>query len=143
MVPIPFIDANGNRAFRYELSNIATAPTRPQNGNVHGGVGVADMLKIIETAYDKSNEFLMKIVEPKEGEDHLRGIERKKKLIDSISPPKTTSIGAQRLKPEEHRLEDGNHTPRKEESEKSRNGQEQERKQRYGTRGKEQQDTYL
>jgi len=95
MVPIPFIDANGNRAFRYELSNIATAPTRPQNGNVHGGVGVADMLKIIETAYDKSNEFLMKIVEPKEGEDHLRGIERKKKLIDSISPPKTTSIGAQ------------------------------------------------
>lgn len=68
MVSIPFIDANGNNAFRYELRNIAMAPTQSQNDNVHGGLGVADMLKIFETAYGKSNEFLMKYIEAR-GQD--------------------------------------------------------------------------
>jgi hypothetical protein len=140
LVPISFIDANGNPAIRYEHHSLATAPMAPQNGC--GGLTFADMLKIIETAYRRSNEFVMKFIEARGGEeDHLRGIEREKELSDSISPPKTTNIGAQRLKPEEHRIVDDSHAPRKEEREKSRNGQEQEMKQRYRTMGQEQEDT--
>lgn len=140
MVPIPFIDANGNRATKYELRNLATAPTQPQYGRFCGGLSVADMLKLIESAYDKSNEFVMKFIEAKRGEDQLGGIECEKKLTDSIGPPRTISIGAQRLKPEELRLEDDSHAPRKDEREKSTSRQEQEMKQRYKTKGQERED---
>jgi hypothetical protein len=73
----------------------------------------------------------------------LEGIEREKKLSDSISPPKTTSIETEGSKPEEHRSADNSHAPRNEEREKSRKGQEQEMKPRYRTRGQEQEDTLL
>jgi hypothetical protein len=140
LVPISFIDVNGNPAIRYEHHRFANAAMAPQN--VCGGLTFADMLKIIETAYRRNNEFVMKFIEARGGEqDQLGGIECEKELSDSISPPKTTSIGVQRLKPEEHKSEDDSHAPLKEEREKSRNEKEQEMKQRYRTRGQEQKDT--
>lgn len=142
LVPISFIDVNGKPATRYEHHSLATAPMAPQNRNACGGLTFADMLKIIETVYRRNYEFVMKFIEARGGEqEQLGGIEREKKLSDSISPPKTTSIRAQRLKPEEHRSEDDSHTPLKEEREKSRNEKEQEMKQKYGTMGQEQEDT--
>lgn len=145
MVPIQFIDANGNIAIRYELRNIATAPSQPQSGNVHGGLGVAGMLKIIETVYGKSNKFLMKYIEARgagskrAGEDPI-GVELAKSLGDSINSPQTSSIGAQRLNPEERTLEVDRHAGREEEREESRYEREQEMKQRDYTRGLEQGD---
>jgi hypothetical protein len=140
LVPIPFIDVNGNPAIRYEHHRLANAAMAPQN--VCGGLTFADMLKIIETTCRRNNEFVMKFIEAWGGEeDHFGGIEREKQLSDSISPSKTTSIGAQRLKPEEHKSKDDSHAPLKEEREKSRNEKEQEMKQRYRTRGQEQKDT--
>jgi len=139
LVPISFIDVNGNLATRYEHHSRANAAMAPQN--VCGGLTFADMLKIIETAYRRNIEFVMKFIEARGGEDHLRGIEREKKLNDSIRAPKTTSIGAQRLKPEKHRSEDDSHATLQEEREISRNEQDQEMKQRCRTRGQEQEDT--
>ena len=136
LAPISFIDANGNPAIRYEDHRLANVAMAPQN--VCGGLTFADMLQIIETAYRRNNEFVMKFIEARGGEVHFGGIEREKKLSDSISPPKTTSMGA---KPEEYKSEDDSHAPLKEEREKSRKEREQEMKQRYRTRGQEQEDT--
>jgi hypothetical protein len=123
LVPISFIDVNGNPATRYEHHRFANAAMAPQN--VCGGLTFADMLKIFETAYRRNNEFMMKFIEARGGEqDQLGGIKCEKELSDSISPPKTTSIGGQRLKPEEHKSEDDSHAPLKEEREKSRNEKE-------------------
>jgi hypothetical protein len=138
LVPISFIDVNGNPAIRYEHHTLANAAMAPQN--VCGALTFADMLKIIETAYRRNIEFVMKFIEARGGEDHFGGIEHEKKLSDSISPSKTTSTGTQRLKPEGHKSEDDSHAPLKEEREKSRNEKEPEMIQKYRTRELEQKD---
>lgn len=140
MVPVPTIDGNGNNAIRYELRNIATAPTQPQNGNVPGGLVTADILKIIETAYEKSTEILMKCIESRGGEDQIERFDRPKRLADSINPPQTNSIEGQRMKLDERRLDVDRHASRKGEEEESKYRWEQEMKQREETKGQEQVD---
>jgi hypothetical protein len=141
LVPVQFIDSNGISATRYEPRNTAMAHTQPLNGTVYGGgLSVAETLKIIETIYGNTYEILLKCIEAREREDHLGILEYAKRLAYEISPPQSTNIGAQQLKPKEQRLEDDSHEVREEEGKQSRSEQEQEMKRRYETRDQEQGD---
>lgn len=101
LVPVPITEPNGNYAIRYEPRNLAMPQTQLQNGNAYGGgLATADILKIIETAFDKRNEILIKYIEAMERENHIKELELAKRFADSGNLHQTTGSGAQYLKPE-------------------------------------------